>query len=129
MWVHPDRAHRLTRSTRALGCTACILVLVWYSVGVSFAQQSRKETTECQPVYGHYWRSYKWGWYGAPREVKTPVEAKEIIERLIVQDRGIRVIRMHDRPHFYVAEIINNRGVIVDLILIDKRTGRVRSMF
>jgi hypothetical protein len=96
---------------------------------LSHAQQTKKETVECQPVYGHYWRSYKWGWYGARREVRTPVEAKEIIEQLLLQDRGIRVVRMRERAHFYIAEIINSRGVLVDLILIDKRSGRVRSMF
>jgi hypothetical protein len=36
---------------------------------------------------------------------------------------------MREKAHFYIAEIINNKGVLVDLILIDKRTGRIRSMF
>ncbi len=84
---------------------------------------------ECQPTYGHYWRSSKWGWYGARRVVRTPVEAKEILEQFFVQSSGIRVVKISDRAHFFVAEIINSKGVIVDLILIDKRTGRIRSMF
>jgi hypothetical protein len=95
----------------------------------SYAQQTKKETVDCQPVYGHYWRSYKWGWYGARREVRTPVEAKEIIEQFLLPDRGIRIVRMREKAHFYIAEVINNKGVLVDLILIDKRTGRIRSMF
>lgn len=96
---------------------------------ISYAQQTKKETIECQPVYGYYWRSYKWGWYGARREVRTQVEAREIIEQFLLQDRGIRIVRMRERSHFYIAEVINNKGVLVDLILIDKRTGRIRSMF
>ncbi len=112
--------------------------IVWITLAItllpvaefSYAQQAKKDAAvECQPVYGHYWRSYKWGWYGARREVRTPVEAKEIIEQLLLQDRGIRVVRMRERAHFYIAEIINSRGVLVDLILIDKRSGRIRSMF
>jgi hypothetical protein len=108
---------------------AAAFVLLLPFVDICSAQQTKKEPAECQPVYGHYWRSYKWGWYGAKREVRTPVEAKEIIEQFLVQDRGIRVVRMREKAHFYIAEIINNRGVLVDLILIDKRTGRIRSMF
>lgn len=113
------------------------LHILWASAFIVFfpfaeicsAQQTNKDAVECQPVYGHYWRSYKWGWYGAKREVRTPVEAREIIEQFVVQDRGIRVVRMREKAHFYIAEIINSRGVLVDLILIDKRTGRIRSMF
>jgi hypothetical protein len=61
--------------------------------------------------------------------VKTPVEAKEILEQFLLHNRGIRVVKIVDKPHFFVAEIINSRGTIIDLILIDKRTGRIRSMF
>ena len=88
-----------------------------------------KKGIECQPIYGNYWRSSKWGWYGARRVVKTPVEAKEILEQFLLHNRGIRVVKIVDKPHFFVAEIINSRGTIIDLILIDKRTGRIRSMF
>lgn len=88
-----------------------------------------KKGIECQPVYGNYWRSSKWGWYGARRVVKTPLEAKEILDQFLLHNRGIRVVKIVDKPHFFIAEIINSRGAIVDLILIDKRTGRMRSMF
>jgi len=88
-----------------------------------------KKATECQPIYGNYWRSNKWGWYGARRVVKTPLEAKEILEQFLLNNRGLRVVKIVDKPHFFIAEIINSRGTIIDLILIDKRTGRIRSMF
>lgn len=108
---------------------AITLIVLITAIEFSYAQQTKKEAVECQPVYGHYWRSYKWGWYGARREVRTPVEAKEIIEQLLIHDSSIRVVRMREKAHFYIAEIINNKGILVDLILIDKRTGRIRSMF
>ena len=88
-----------------------------------------KKVIECQPVYGNYWRSSKWGWYGARREVRTPLEAREILEKLFLHKRGIRVVNIIDKSKFFVAEIRNSRGAVIDLILIDKRTGRVRSMF
>lgn len=108
------------------------LIIIFLTAELSYAQQKNQAVIECQPTYGHYWRSSKWGWYGARRVVRTPVEAKEILEQFFVHNRGISVIKIseiRDRPHFFVAEIINSKGVIVDLILIDKRTGRIRSMF
>jgi hypothetical protein len=84
---------------------------------------------ECQPTYGYFIHSDKWGWYGARREVKTPVEAKEIIDHIFVRNNNIKTITIRERAHFFVAEIKNKNDVMVDLILIDKRTGRVRSMF
>ncbi len=108
---------------------AAVLLFLFPFVEVAVAQQAKRAIVECQPVYGHYGRSYKWGWYGAPREVRTAVEAREIIEQILLQEKGIRVVRMREMMNFYVAELMNDRGMIVDLILIDKRTGRIRSMF
>lgn len=89
----------------------------------------REVIIECQPTYGHYQQSSRWGWYGAKREVRTPVEAKELLDNFFVQNSNIKVVRITERPHFFIAEIINRKGVVVDLILIDRRTGRIRSMF
>jgi len=93
------------------------------------AEEKNQVSTECQPTYGQYWRSYKWGWYGARRVVKTPGEAKEIIEQIIILNRGVRIGMIRERAHFFIAEITNRKGVVVDLILIDKRTGRIRTMY
>jgi hypothetical protein len=84
---------------------------------------------ECQPVYGYYWRSYKGGWYGARREVKTPVEAREIVETIFSPRTGIRVTRVFEKKNYFITEIVNRQGVAIELLLIDKRTGRIRSMF
>ncbi len=94
----------------------------------SFAEQTKQGLVQC-PAYGHYWRSYKRGWYGAKRAVKTPVEANEIILQFYVPKQGIRINRVIESPLFYQAEIINSKGVLVDKVIIDKRTGRIRSIY
>ena len=121
--------HKCIRMIKANIIWIAVVITLLPVAEFSYAQQTKKDPVECQPVYGHYWRSYKWGWYGARREVRTPVEAKEIIEQFLAQDRGIRIVRMREKAHFYIAEVMNNKGVLIDLILIDKRTGRIRSMF
>lgn len=93
-----------------------------------FAEQTKQGLVE-YPAYGQYRRSYKWGWYGAKRMVKTPVEANEIILQFYVPQQGIRIHRVIESPLFYQAEIINSKGVLVDIVIIDKRTGRIRSIY
>jgi hypothetical protein len=95
---------------------------------LSFAEQTKQGLVQC-PAYGYYWRSYKWGWYGAKRTVKTPVEANEIILQFYVPRQGIRIHRVIESPLFYQAEILNSKGVLVDMVIIDKRTGRIRSIY
>jgi hypothetical protein len=109
---------------------ALILVFTGAAADALYAETPiHKEGIECQPTYGQYWRSSKWGWYGARKQVNTPVEAQQIIEQVLVHNDNIKVVRITERPHYFVAELINRKGVVVDLILIDRRTGRIRSMF
>jgi hypothetical protein len=111
--------------------TASMLTLA----DLSFAQpmksghEGHEEAVECQPMYGNYGRGQKWGWYGARREVRTPVEAKEILDRFFIQNRKAKIGRIRERHYFFEAEIMNHKGTLIDLIIIDKRTGRVRSIY
>lgn len=91
--------------------------------------QSYKGSMECQPIYGHYWHSDKWGWYGERKVVRTPVEAREILEEFFPPNSGMRVGKIRIRTNFFEADIINRSGMHVDVVIIDKRTGRIRSIY
>jgi hypothetical protein len=111
-------------------CLMIILAVFLSSTGSAYAHVIVfKGVVECKPVYGYYWRSSKWGWYGARKEVRTPVEAKEILDRFIIHHMGIRIGLINETPHFFEAEILNSSGTRVDLLLIDKRTGRMRTIY
>lgn len=104
------------------------LAAVLIIADLSFAEQTKQGLIQ-YPTYGQYRRSYKWGWYGAKRIVKTPVEANEIILQFYVPRHGIRIHRVIESPLFYQAEILNSKGVLLDMVIIDKRTGRIRSIY
>jgi hypothetical protein len=108
-----------------------LIIAVFISAaGSSYAQVVIFQgVVECKPVYGYYWRSNKWGWYGARKEVRTPVEAKEILDKFLIHHRGIRIGMIKETNHFFEAEILNSSGTRVDLLLIDKRTGRMRTIY
>lgn len=125
--MHSVIAEHMRRSTVLF---TLIFVVTGAAADYLYAETpARKESFECRPTYGHYWRSSKWGWYGARKQVKTSVEAKQIIEQVFMRNNNIKVVRITERPHYFIAEMINRKGVVIDLILIDRRTGRIRSMF
>ena len=95
---------------------------------LSSAEEKKEGLIQC-PAYGQYWRSYKWGWYGAKRVVKTSGEANDIIVQFYVPANGIRIRKIIEGSRFFHADIINSKGVVVDKVIIDKRTGRIRSIY
>ncbi len=110
-----------------------LLIILFFLVLLSFdfcyAQHKNKnrERLECQPVYGDYWKGERWGWYGAKRMVRTPEEAKEILEKIFVNQRDIKIGEIREHPRFFEADIINTKGIRIDLIIIDKGSGRIKS--
>lgn len=96
----------------------------------SHAEQKEEKKLEC-PVYGDYSPSQRWGWYGAKRNIKTQVEAKELLEKILLEHMRImhlQIGKIREKPRFYEADIIR-QGVRIDIIIIDKRNGRIRSAY
>ncbi len=64
------------------------------------------------------------------RLVTTPEEAKQGIERYYeVRRKAVIVGRIAERRWFFLAEILDRDGTVVDEVIIDKRTGRIRSIY
>ena len=100
------------------------------SSGPLYAQSLiHQGSMECQPTYGHYWRSDKRGWYGARKVVHTPVEAREILEKFFMPNSDIKVGKIRATNRFFEDDIINRNGIRIDLVIIDKRSGRIRSIY
>jgi hypothetical protein len=113
---------------RILG--SCFLISAFFcAYEISYAQQVQQNQTECQPTYGDYKRGDKWGWYGARKVVRNSAEAKQVLEKFLIHHRNLKVGKMMETIHIYQAYIINNQGTLVDIIIIDKRTGRIRSAY
>ncbi|OGW40291.1 MAG: hypothetical protein A2Y97_09240 [Nitrospirae bacterium RBG_13_39_12] len=112
-----------------------LLMLLFFIASLTISEASYAQsmihhgTMECQPTYGHYWRGDKWGWYGARKVVRTPVEAREILENFFMSDSGVKVGKIRVRSYFFEADIINRKGMHIDMVIIDKRTGRIRSIY
>jgi hypothetical protein len=66
--------------------------------------------------------------YGARRQVRNPEAARRSLNEFYGRN-NMRVGEIREREHYYQAEIRDGRGNIVDRVIIDKRTGRIRSIY
>lgn len=79
--------------------------------------------------YGGYCQGPRWGWYGAPSQVKTAHDARAHLEKYFEgQDVVIGPVTRRGRWHFQ-AEIRDRDNALLDRVVIDKRTGRIRSLY
>lgn len=96
---------------------------------LSYAQPMDPRLERCQPTYGEYCCGYRGGWYGAKRTVRTAEEARDILIRFFTPYSNLKIGAINERPSFFEAEIIDRSGEVVDHLIIDKRTGRIRSIY
>ncbi len=77
-------------------------------------------------------RNYPYGesgdGYGEKRAVANVGEARRLL-RDYFAGRDIRIGDIREHELFFEAEIRDRRGALTDKVIIDKRTGRIRSMY
>ncbi len=66
--------------------------------------------------------------YGAKMPVATAKEARRALEEHY-RGRGFEVGKIEEKELFFEAEILDKRGRVVDKVIVDKRTGRIRSIY
>jgi hypothetical protein len=66
--------------------------------------------------------------YGQRRAVTNVHEAGRIMGQYY-HGRDVRIGPIAERDLFYQADVRDRRGALVDKIIIDKRTGRMRSIY
>jgi hypothetical protein len=66
--------------------------------------------------------------YGAKKPVSTLKEAKAALEDFY-KDKDVTVGKIEEKDLFFEAEILDKKGKVVDKVIIDKRTGRIRSIY
>jgi hypothetical protein len=110
-----------------------ILWALVLSVGIfsvspeSFAQPGGGCWREGRP-YGGYYRGPRWGWYGARTQVKTASDARTLLSRYF-DGQDLVIGEITERKWHFEAAIKDNKGNLVDRVLLDRRTGRIRSIY
>jgi hypothetical protein len=86
------------------------------------------------PGYGHrgdeprppYYRDYR-----APREPLDKEKAKSLVEDMLDYSRNpnLKVGQIEDKGDYFEARITTKDGSLVDQLMVDKDTGRMRSIY
>jgi hypothetical protein len=66
--------------------------------------------------------------YGEKRPVASASEARRVLEGYFA-GKGVRVGKVRERELFFEADILGRNGQVVDRVIVDKRTGRIRSIY
>ena len=78
--------------------------------------------------YGGYCKGPRWGWYGAGRHVRTEKEARELLADFL-KETELTVADVRDEKTYFEVEIRDKEDEVVDLLIVDKRTCRIRSAY
>ncbi len=105
-----------------------ILVIVFAALTTLSAPYARAMDGWMGVPYGDYCDGPGWGWYGARKAVKTPQEAKKMLKEYF-KGEDVVIGAVRERGRFFEADIKDRKGNVVDRVLIDKRTGRLRSTY
>jgi hypothetical protein len=101
---------------------------IFINADYSFAQQIHGEMHQKRIPYGDYCQGYKRGWYGARKAVKTPEQAREILQEYF-SDSDVKIGEIREKRRFFRVEILDKNNNLTDIVIIDKRTGRIRSIY
>lgn len=109
----------------------CLSVIfgVFINTKLSYSQPMGPNFERHEPMHGRYCLGSKWGWYGAKRIVSTLEDAKEVLLRFFAPYSDIKVGIIKERDSFFEAEITDEKGVVIDIVIVDKRSGRIRSIY
>lgn len=68
------------------------------------------------------------GEYGEKRTVSSENEARRVLNEYFSK-RNVKVGKITERQLYFEAEITDKNNKVVDVVIIDKRTGRIRSIY
>lgn len=78
--------------------------------------------------HGSYCSGRGWGWYGEKKAVKTADKAKKVLEEYF-KSEDVTIGDINERRFFFMAEIKDKENKVIDKVIVDKRTGRIRSIY
>ena len=70
----------------------------------------------------------KSGEYGEKRTVQNAADAMEVLKEYFSK-KDVRIGEIRERKLYFEADILDNNNRVVDKVIVDKRTGRIRSIY
>lgn len=87
----------------------------------------KSEQAACNPEMRGRCGKRKGDWYGARQPVATAAEAQTLLKNYF-SGQGYSVANVTEKKWGFRADILDRNGVVADRVMIDKRSGRIRSL-
>ncbi len=68
------------------------------------------------------------GTYGEKQQVATKDDARKLLKEYFSK-RDVTVGEIREKQYYFEADILDRSGKLVDKVIVDKRTGRIRSIY
>jgi hypothetical protein len=68
------------------------------------------------------------GTYGEKQQVGTKDDARKLLKEYF-SNRDVTVGEIREKQYYFEADIVDRSGRLVDKVIVDKRTGRIRSIY
>lgn len=78
--------------------------------------------------YGGYKKGKTDSSYGEKRPVTSVEEAKKVLSEYFAK-KDVQIGEIREQKLFFEAEIRDKSNNLVDKVIVDKRTGRIRSIY
>ncbi|MDH4232500.1 MAG: hypothetical protein OEW04_10810 [Nitrospirota bacterium] len=78
--------------------------------------------------YGGYKKGGADKGYGEKRPVATAEEARKVLTEYFAK-KDVRIGEIREKELFFEADIRDKNNNLIDKVIVDKRTGRIRSIY
>jgi hypothetical protein len=110
--------------------TLCIALLIIIMAPLPAAAQHGSRGMYKGAPYGHFCPGMGMGPYGVRRAIKTAAEAKKVIETYFSSlGQSVRIEKVEERQWYFEADVLDQDGATMDRVIVDRRTGRIRSIY
>jgi len=113
--VHADTAKNCRTHDRKMDCE-------------SGPDWCKKGDGSCSPEMRGRCGKRRGDWYGARQPVHTSQEARGLLQNYFT-GQAYAVSGVTENRWGFTAEIVDKSGKVIDKVMIDKRSGRIRSIY
>ncbi|HUO78143.1 MAG TPA: hypothetical protein VMU21_11270 [Thermodesulfovibrionales bacterium] len=102
-------------------------ILMSLVIGLIFLYASAASKAFGADESGPYGGSREGG-YGEKKEVLTPGDAERILRQYFAK-KNVTIGEIRERELYFEAEVRDKDNKVIDKVIVDKRTGRIRSIY
>lgn len=88
----------------------------------------QKGDRQCRPDHQGRCGKRKGDWYGVRRKVNSTEDARNLFT-VYFAGQNVTISDIYEKPWYFEADIKNQSGAIIDRVIVDKRSGRIRSIY